>query len=379
MSLALPIALGFGFVVVLAFMALRIISKYEEAIRLSTTSAIDFVSVPIRVIHDATSGLTDWLWTRANQAFARIDPIEKGEWEGAPVVGAFFYAAIVSANMYAEIWLLVMTLPLLGFSTGTTIPHSATWLTATAAISLTLFWGGMYLEARGLTKSTPWRRRPEKELDELRNTSKIALALLVVTLAAIGIYRGLEMAGSHIAIQDTVGLDPFAPELDSGFVAAPLPPPSAEDAKLQETIQWADRVMPPFVNGMLLILGGLTFALGKWSIPNAIGYVIGAACALIRLVIYPIHMATRIANEMYETLRGPLVSDFTHLGHLSAKELFDLFARRKDEAFEQDAAEIQKAKSRHEEELAAELLRRAGRVNGHSPSPQLQSEKENSQ
>jgi len=364
---ALLVLLGLG-ALALLFLTMHAVARFEEPVRRSTTSALDFVGAPIRVLHEVFSSATTWLWERAHRAFTQAEPLQDGEWEGWPVIGAFFYAAMVAANLYAELWLLVMTLPLLGFSFAVSAPYDAGWLTAAAALSLGLFWGGMASEAIGLTNMTPWRRRSRRDHIWLGIASGAAILGLLVTLGSLGYYRGLVMTLQPGDLSALDVLDPFAAGEGLDLLADPTAHATTaglEDAAaIEAQIAHLERTLPPFVGTMLLLLAGMTFVAGKWSLGHALAYLSGALFAALWLVISPIHVALRIAFEMFETLRGPLVADVTNLSHLSARALFDWYASHRDEAFHQEAADIRGAAHEHRDDLSAELLRRAAQANG---------------
>lgn len=352
----------------LVLLSAKALSKFEDPVRDVSTSTIDFFAAPVRVIYQRLTALVQWLGEQAAEVFKKLDPAGEDEWVGAPVLGALFFGTTVLLSLYAEWQLMRITLPLLGFPGGGVENTDAVAMAALAVISQGLFWGGVVSEAIGWTRTTPWRNRSKRQRMVLLGVSVVSILLFCATMALMGTYRGVAM-GLPMEAGTTSGvIDPFSADGAGGSATTPLSEaPDSSGARAQERYDRMSLVIPPFVNTALLLLAVATAIVGKWSVMHSIGYLYGVLCAAIRLVVYVLHTIFEILHQMYETLRDPLVGHFTHLGHLSTKELFDWHAKR-EEAFQQDAADIRTAQDAHESGLTEELLRRVSEVNGRGPS-----------
>jgi hypothetical protein len=355
-----------------------LVSRFEQPVQRILSALVDLVAIPVRLAHEATTSISTYLLHHGRAAATKPDPTGPTEWVGWPIVGAFFSAAIVLINMYAEMSLLLMTLPLLGFAfAAVSLPQDAALLTAVAILSLGVYWGGLLSESIGLTHLTPWRRRGRRDRMVLGLLSVGVLAAILWSTWQIGRVRGFQMGFQP---EDYAAVDPLEADVmaaDStwdpahpSIAASPvtsstLASPSAVAAdRPSAEYQELERDLPVHVNGVLAVLGGLTFITGKWSLTHSLAYLVSLVLSMLWLLVWPVQFLVRALHEMLTSIQGHLLPSFTNLSHLGASDVLSWYTSRRDEAFERDAASIQAAAETYFDELAEQSMRAAASSNG---------------
>jgi hypothetical protein len=113
------------------------------------------------------------------------------------IIGGILYTAAFLAFVYADFWLIVLTLQAFGLETvATRIPASAALLTAAAFIGVAVFWGLVLLDLLGVTHLAPWDRLGIGARRMMIRIAWTCIGLSLILCLLFGIWRGITSSES---------------------------------------------------------------------------------------------------------------------------------------------------------------------------------------
>lgn len=327
-----------GLAVLLAIVVgLFVLAESAEVVRRALAAIVHLLLIPVEEAQKGTAQATSWLQQHTRTLFRDAVKTEDDLWPGWAVIGAFFFASLVLANLYAEVWLLVLSLPLLGFMSGA-FPEAThiTALAALAIISLGLYYGGTLTDAAAITKIGVWHNRPRWERMTIGAISLVGICgvlLFFFNLAQLRAEHQTQAGTVNVAAAEQ--LDPYAAG-GTGGSASFDEPEFVEVSASTEALRAAEERMIVESNVLLAVLGALVLITGKWSLLWALAYLLGIAMAILWGFAWCVDFLLRVTALILRALRDQLVPDLTELAHHFVAALRDALDRVRETIFDRN-------------------------------------------
>lgn len=344
------------FLALLAMLSILVLANSAEPIRRALAAIVGLLIIPAELARPLAQRAVGWLERQTRAVFDRAVHTPEGSWRGWPVIGAFFFASLVLSNLYAETWLLVLSLPLFGFSFGapTATPEAAS-LAALAIICLGLYYGGTLTDAVGVTKIGVWHDRPLPQRAVVIVISVLGIVGVLWLFLNIGVLRALhQTVPAEYSVAALEQIDPYAVgSLDADSEYGALLEEPLDDSTT--AIAQRERQLILFSNVLLAVLGALVVITGKWAVMWALAYTTGFALGILWLVAAIVDYVLAVTVGMLVALRDTLVPDLTELAHEFVAALRDALDKLRESLFERGNAVARDAAAQHARDFGEQL------------------------
>ena len=231
------------------------------------------------------------------------------------IIGSILYTAAFLAFVYADFWLIVLTLQAFGLETiATKIPASAALLSAAAFIGVAVFWGLVLLDLLGVTHLAPWERLGTGARRKMVRLAWACITLSLVLCLLFGIWRG-SASGSSVTTQMTAvpavaggGIEVPSPGRDVGQPSGTESPDPAggvvpgADSEASEI----ERLIPKVSMGLLPVLVTIS---GVWSgmgVATLFQYLVVILAGLMLVPLALLNVSMRIVMGLCTSAFGAI-------------------------------------------------------------------------
>lgn len=358
MSQLLSVAL----VLVVAGAVLVVLGSHVHAVGRLLSAILHVVVLPARILRDWLDNTNEWVRSTIRLLFVRSHDAPETTWIGAVVLVHVIAAAALSVIALADLQLMVMTLPFMGFALEIIpLAHEVVWVVASLLVALAVFWGLVFLEAIGFTQTTPIARR------SLRSplTRYFFLASAICVAIALG-YLGLELAAirtheagvSSAMFQSLEVADPFAIDAPAAS-AAPAPQPASDTIDVLAATG--------HVNKILIVVSSATLYLGKWCLMPLLAYALATILSVLWLALLPFRFVLAVVVGTAEALDERFLPALLDLGHDVTRSGLDWVEHLRDPDFDRELAKLTPKVDHRAQEMGDQAVAAAAALNGHAP------------
>lgn len=271
--------------------AVYAIGRYKDQVIGLVASVFDLIINLMRVLIVAVRTVRRFLSRQASLCLRRGAPLsaeqrEQGVWAGWPPVGAVINTAYTICFVYAELWIMWLTLGALGFASAVGIvpPVGADLLMAASLTITAAFWGGVLLDALGMSHLGPWGAQGPRGRQKTKWFAVAMLAFTAVIAGSLGLWRYAQLAAEAPVDTTPAAVAPLITFADPALASELIPVvpalPEAEPAPPPLVDERLEQAVPLLVNVGLPVLIALSIVLSAWGAMTLVGLLVGLALGI---------------------------------------------------------------------------------------------------